>query len=781
MRTIWMLAVANLRKNKSQTFSIGVLILISIMLLNIALTMFSITNFFDQRAEELNAPHWVSWVPPEYAAERYAFVRDFPTVVEAEYGWVLFSTGHIEIQGEGRSGAFIIAPYTEAQRMNPPYLIGESLPMVGDAMYVPHFMTLDSDIAIGDEIIIDFGGEELPFTLAGATEEIMFGALMYTQWRIYVSESRFDALRNQFPDSEIVLVSARLEEADETFGLSTAYWEEFMTEGASIQLTSRFRMREARTSGVLLPAMLVAVFSLIMLIVGVIVIRFRIINGIDEGMVNMGVQKAMGYRNKEIILSLILQFGLITVVGGVIGVLASHVAIPLVSGLIAPLFGLIWRPAFNMPLKMITLVAALLAVAICSLITALRIRKLHPLTALRGGISTHSFKRNPFALDKSRGSLVLLLALKNLLMNKKQALMVSLIIFAVAFASVGSIAVYYNIIVNDTAFMRVQMGDVADVWLDISDTDYIADVRARVAARPEVIRVEIGDSSGVTPLSVTSIIVNGLTIRVAPIADFTNIADYPLVAGRFPHHDNEIVIGVTTLEAIGVQLGDWVTVTGHDGETQGVFIVTGSTQSTNHEGMIYAGSLALVGNPMQLSTLSVRLLADADPDDFIKSILVEDGDIISDAINIRSMIDEMLAPMRNIFRVIAFAVLATVTTVVILVLYIVIKTTLLRRRRELGIQKAVGFTTLQLMNQIALGFIPTILLGAVSGAVIGYLRFNAIFVVILRGSGIVQANLPVPFAWTIGMCIALIALSYTVSMLVAWRIRKISAYALVTE
>lgn len=382
--------------------------------------------------------------------------------------------------------------------------------------------------------------------------------------------------------------------------------------------------------------------------IGMIVL---IINGIDEGMINIGVQKAMGYRNREIILSLILQFGLITVFGGVIGVLASRAALPLVSGLIAPLFGLIWQPAFNMPLKLITLLAALLVVAIFSLITALRIRKLHPLTALRGGISTHSFKRNPFALDKSRGPLVLLLALKNLIMNKKQALMVSLIILAVSFAGVGSIAVYYNIIVNDTAFMRVQLGDVPDVWLEISDTDYIADVKARAASHPDVVRVEIGDSSGVTPWSVTSVIVNSLTIRVAPIADFTNIADYPLVEGRFPHHDNEIVIGVTTLEAIGAQLGDWVTVTGHDGETQGVFIVTGSTQSTNHEGMIRADSLALLGNPMQLSTLSVRLSADADPDDFIQGIRVEDGDVISEAINIRSMIDEMLTPMRNIFRV----------------------------------------------------------------------------------------------------------------------------------
>jgi putative ABC transport system permease protein len=111
----------------------------------------------------------------------------------------------------------------------------------------------------------------------------------------------------------------------------------------------------------------------------------------------------------------------------------------------------------------------------------------------------------------------------------------------------------------------------------------------------------------------------------------------------------------------------------------------------------------------------------------------------------------------------------------------VIKTSILRRKRELGIQKAVGFTTFQLMNQIALNMTPVILLGVVIGAVGGYFGFNPILVVLIRSMGIVQMKLPVPLDWTILVCIALTALAYVVSMLVAWRIRKISAYSLVNE
>jgi len=774
-----MLAVANLRKNKSQTLSILLLILISMMLLTIGFTMFGMGDFFYQRAQELNAPHWVSMVPVEETAERYAFVRDFPIVEEAEKQLGLFVSGQIEIRGMGRSGAFIIVPYGQAQRMNPPRLMDEGLPMAGNAMFVPHFMALDGDVTLGDEITMTLWGEALHFTLAGATEEIMFGAVMQTVWRVYISQARFNELYAQFPDSAQYLISARLEDKDALYTLTTAYWDAFVQSGVLINTLSH--MRASRTETAQLPAMLMAVFAFILLVVGVIVIRFRIINGIEESMVNIGVQKAMGYRNRQIILAIIIQFGVITMVGGVLGIIASQAALPLVADLVEPLLGLRWQPAFNIVLTAISWVAALAIVAVFSFITAIRIRKLHPLTALRSGLATHSFKRNPFPLDTTRGPVMLLLALKSLYMNKKQALMVCIIMGTVSFANVGGIAAYYNIIVNDTAFMRTQLGDVPDIWLGVHDPDDLAALSADIAARPGVARLERGDSAGITPNSVTSVLVEGFSFRAVIIDDFALIAEYSLVDGRFPRHNNEITVGATTLQMLGAGIGDWVTVTGHDGETSYSFIVTGSSQSTNHEVMMHPEAFAQVGMDIVFDSITIRLSPGTDPEAFLQSILDGERARIAEAFNIRSMVDEMLSPMRGIFRAIIAAVLVVVATVIVLVIYIVMKTTISRRRRELGIQKAMGFTTFQLMNQIALGLIPIIVLGAVMGSTVGYLRFNAIFVMVLRGSGIVQANLPMPLPWIAGMGVAFILLSYAVVMLVAWRIRKISAYTLAAE
>ena len=784
MNATLMLVTASLRKNKSQTFTMLLIIAICVMLLNIGLVMYiRAGEFFDRRADELNAPHWSSFVfetTDESVAERYEFVRTFPGVAQAERLSIISHLGEITIQDSARTGLIIIAPYSETQQMNSPTLIGDGLPLTGNAIYVPYFLTLGSGIALGDEVTISFSGEELHFTLAGATEEIKFGASTYTIWRFYIPQTRFDELSGGFPDAVMSLVSARMENQYELWRLTTAYFDEFLEDEVSLNIASLSTMRSARTSNPIIAATLIAAFALIVLVVGIIVIRFRIINGIEENMVNIGVQKAVGYRNRQIIFSIILQFGLITLVGGVLGILASRAALPLVISLIQPLFGLRWNPGFDIPMAAVSLAVVVPAVVLFSYITALRARKLHPLAALRGGISTHSFRRNYFPLEKSCSPLVPALALKSLFMNKKQALMICLIIAAVSFTAAGGLITHYSININQSEFMLLQFGDVPDVWFEVADFDNIYAFRAEMEAHPEVRRIEMGDNSAATPNSTTSIVVNNVTLNMGVIENFENITDYALISGRFPRHENEITVGSNMLSYIGASIGDLVTVTGISGETSETFMVTGSTQSANQQGMISLNALAYAGINFSFDTLTVHLLPDTDIDTFIENVLMQYSDIFSEAVNMQSIFEQFFAPIGTIFAAVAAAALAVVAAVVILVIFLVIKTSILRRRRELGIQKAMGFTTLELMNQIALSMIPIIIFGAALGALGASFGFNGIFVALLRGAGIAQANLPIPLAWIAVMCALLVALSYTISLLTAWRIRKISAYALVT-
>jgi len=119
--------------------------------------------------------------------------------------------------------------------------------------------------------------------------------------------------------------------------------------------------------------------------------------------------------------------------------------------------------------------------------------------------------------------------------------------------------------------------------------------------------------------------------------------------------------------------------------------------------------------------------------------------------------------------------------VVALVLYFVISSSVIRKKRDLGIQKAIGFTTFQLMNQISISFTIPIIFGAVAGSLLGAFYTNLLMSVAMRGMGMMKAGFIVDFYWIIAFVIAAILFSYLLSLIITWRIRKISAYELVTE
>jgi putative ABC transport system permease protein len=147
----------------------------------------------------------------------------------------------------------------------------------------------------------------------------------------------------------------------------------------------------------------------------------------------------------------------------------------------------------------------------------------------------------------------------------------------------------------------------------------------------------------------------------------------------------------------------------------------------------------------------------------------------------KELADAQFGAYGDIFAVVTLGVLLVTAIVVALALYLVIKTMIIRRRRELGIQKALGYTTLQLVLQTALIFTPAAVIGVAAGGVGGYLGFNPLFAALVHSAGIMETHLPSPTAWTIMTCLGVIAFAYLASMLISLRIRRISPYALVSE
>jgi putative ABC transport system permease protein len=352
--------------------------------------------------------------------------------------------------------------------------------------------------------------------------------------------------------------------------------------------------------------------------------------------------------------------------------------------------------------------------------------------------------------------------------------MIGIIVAAVTFASVSGVTLHYNTNVNLDGFVRVLSGEIPDFMVFVNDSDSGSVFEKRTQAHPEVSRV-FGNE-------LVMLSVDDIAQQMWVVDDFSLLTGDSIVDGRFPLHYNEVVMGAVSLELMDKGIGDWVTI--RSGNSEQGFLVTGVVQNLARGfdplmGMMKSEGLYRIQSDFAFIEHWIYLEDGVDSDAFADALMRSEGDFIASLVSMQDQIDTQVGIIGNAFSIVTLIILIVVGAVVVLVLYLVIKTTILRRRREIGLQKALGFTTLQLMNQIALSLTPAILLGVIIGALGGYIGFNPIVTTLMSDMGIVRVEMPTPIAWTVALCTLLVLFSYAVSLMIAWRIRKISAYALV--
>ena len=775
MRSILMLTFANFRKNKGQTASMLVFMLIAAALLNIGLVLFfGVGDIFDNRAEACHAAHYsaIYQSGSDSIENGLRFIEGYPGVSETEISYAVGGFGDYSL-GDTRNNAFVmLCRVSETQKMDAPSLVGESLPLSGDAIYIPYFISLGGGYEIGDSYRLSISGVELVFTVAGRTEEIMFGAQFNNVHRFYVPDARYEEIEKLLPGCDVELVSARLEDGGDAVFFQADYNKEISMEEMYYDFIYGIA-KQARTMVPLIASIIITAFAIILILVSLIIIRFRIANSIEENMANIGAEKAVGHTSFQIYMSIVANFAIIALFGGIAGVALSQAAIPMIMKLFEPMIALALDLGFDFASASVSALFTLAAAALISLLAARKIGRLQPLTALRGGIATHSFKKNALPLEKAHGPITLLVALKQLLQNKKQAAMIIIIVAAVTMASVAGLAVNYNMNDGRDNFARALFGEMPEANFTVTDAEHGEAFKERLQKNPEVRKV-FGYNAGV-PL-----LVDEKGISAIVVEDCSLLEGNMIIQGRYPKHSNEISLGPSILKVAGKKVGDYVTI--KCGENEKEYMVTGIVQYMNQNGfngIIAESGMRGIKPDFRFTEYNAYIYDRSKTKTFIESVKAAEGDALGSVMDLQDSLKSTMDAMASIFAAVAAAIVAVTAFVVALVLYMVIKTAILRRRRELGIQKAIGFTTLQLMNQIALNMTPIILIGVALGAVAGYFGTNPMMVAMMSGMGIVQVELPVPIGQMIAVCLSLAALSYAVSLAIAWRIRKISAYSMI--
>jgi len=791
---LWLHARANIRKTKSVSATLVCMFIIAAFLLNAGLlVVVNYGNFFNTLKEEL-LPADVYYMIPNalYTDEVKAYFNENEHIEKIQKNDMILLDSKITSKGKEQSFNVLFNNMDEQREISKWEFVGEHLEAEDMSVYVPDVFKAVSGYQLNDKIELKFTdektntGKTLLFTVKGYTEDIYFSSVDTGFMSFYLTSDTYqkvaDIINN--PDNNMHVVFTNMDNTDSIKTVESGIRDILDLNSSSLisgDVSSLFVVIDleivemARCMMASMVSVMMVVFSMIIVIVCLLVVHFRIVNSIEEDVMKIGSLKAVGYTSRQIILSAILQFGLIAGVGSLIGIALSYPALPSVSAVFEQQSGLRWEQGFDGVISSIALLILLSIVVLVALTAARRLSKLNPINALRGETTAHKYKKNHLPLEKAKGQLLVVLAFKSVLQSMKQNIMIIIILTAVTFSGVFGVIMFYNTTIDTKAFAEVPGMEICNAIAVLNPEKDQTEAVETIKNMDNVRKVQYLDQ--------VKIKIDGSEASTFIMDDYSTKESMLVYEGRYPENKNEITIAGISAERLHKTINDTVSVSFGDHEE--VFKIVGLSNGSSMGGInssILTEDFKRLNPDFKQQSLNIYLEKGTDAAAFIEKLKDQfDKELLLGAVNFDEEMAEGMASYQNIVAAMGLVMLIITLLVVTLVLYFVISSSVLRKRRELGIQKAIGFTTLQLMNQHAISFTVPIILGAVIGSLLGSFYTNSLMSVTMKSMGVMKAGFIVDPFWMIAFCIITILFSYLLSLLITWRIRKISAYTLVTE
>ena len=757
--------------------SMLLIIIVAAALMNIgALALYNFGLFFDVKAAELKAPHISIIIEKSaYLPAHRDFLESDSLVTRTCTEDILFMPNCSFLFGNGKMTQGVAIQNADIDRyMSPLSIVGESLEPGKNTIYAPNILRLGGGYKLGDTITLEYENNKYTFKIAGFVEDIMLGSINMGIIGFYMPEPLFKRFMSEGPALNAVMLSAHLTDqrySDEVFNGSSLYYNNSggLLSGFSITL-----VKLARSITANLASMIIVAFAAIVTIIALIVIRFRINDSILDDIKDIGVLKAMGYISRQVKASMMLQFLGITFIGAALGIAVSYLILPMVSALFSAQAGLVWHQGFAPVTSTVCLLIILAAVALNVLYCTRRIKNLNPIDAIRGDIRVHGSKKNYFRLDISKGGLQFPLACKLIMQNPGQNIMVALIIAAVTFASAFGLVFFYNMAIDSESFIKTIAGEICSVVVIPVSNMNAARLREDISGMPGVRKAIYFDD--------IVALINEEYFMVNVTEDFDEVEGQMLYEGSYPKSPDEVVIGGSMASQLGKEIGDTVKISSGSKDAQ--YYISGFIQSGNNVGRTLGLTVAGIKRIMPdylPSIIYVHLEEGEQADVFIELLENRYGSIIQTPINMDEMIVAQTSSYVTILALATTVILFITALIVTLILYFIIKTMVIRKRRYFGVQKALGYVTSQIVQQISLSFIPVVLAGSLLGIIIVYLGVNPLISALFRATGLMRIDLVIAHSWLAILCVGIALLSYIVAVLISARVRKISAYTLVTR
>lgn len=662
---------------------------------------------------------------------------------------------------------------------------------------------IETSVSLGDEVIYRHGEDRYKGYIAGIYDD---ATRIYSHANIYVDGDFYKLLAEFEKDDDLIMdeynVNIRVKGNSEAERKVT--WESLRDEfvDAMAQLNKEniiqqqpilyfnVATRQDFTEGtrgfiLLLGASMIA-FAVIVAAIVAVVIAFLVRSSVLDEVRNLGVWKALGYTTRELRTSYLAIYGAIggscIAVGAALGV----GLMPTFVGIITEMARLDCSKAIGASALGVFIAIAAVAAILCAAVyfSTSKVKRITPLSALRSNIATHSFKRNRAPLEKSKMPVDMRLGVKSAVGEIGRSATVVVIVLIMSLLCSFVSVVYYNLKVDQRAVINMSAVEDADFYIAFYYEDpspYFDAIRQIDGFEGDALYTRVG------------LEMNGAHCYGQIYSSFEHMRTKFVYSGRYPKYANEIMLEEQYAKRNGIKIGDSVNllITEGNDESQKDCIVVGyfqnildnvkfiaftdiieefvdaQTQSKNLQHLIYFQQ----GKAPTLERL----------DEILRGVNGGESVAYNGFQTGRNMLDGFLSTVETAASAVMSVFFCVTAIVIALLLVILTKLKLLRERRNFAIYKALGYTTANIMTQIAVAMTILGVIGSVIGGIVGALVTSPMLSLFGEFIGAGHFAFAIPWGYTVAIVVAVPALIFAVSMLCAIPVRKIRPATLLRE
>lgn len=781
MKKELMITFSGIKKKKINSLIILLLISFAVMLIYIAINSFNYTNKLgDSLVEKAKSPDFIILTKSGYDDELEEKIRTVEGVYDYEANdTIFFSSAMVSSNSFQEEMSTIIYNFDEERKYDIPNLTDTKGQFDENSIILPYYLHVVKNIDSGDTFKIESASGSFTYTVYGFIQDVYFSnPSNMTMYKTYVNDKSFQKLEEVTKVSGSVVakmtISCVMANGNPTKienGIVDLIGDEM---GLQFIITGEV-MKSVSFIYVQVLASIILLFAVIIITVILVVIRFSIISHIDNNMKNLGTLSAVGYTSKQLRLSSALEFAIITVIAGVIGILSSFMFSGFVGNELSKACGMKWRLSFNPIIAIATYFCVLIFVVSISYISTRKFKKITPLAALRNGIETHNYKKNKMPLEKSKFGVNLSLGIKNIFSNGRQNILILIIVILLSFTCLVTITFSNNFSSKSNTITKIVGMEKSNIQVYIMNEENTAifneikemkDVRKTIIQKSAAAKVDNGSEE--------------ITLTATSFSDFENLEINTLCKGRLPKEKNEVLITYNVAKDLGVGVGDMVNVKGSLGKK--AYYVTGICQQMNNMGLGIRITQEGFNEICKASeVLLVYLNSGSSNSEFVAEARKQFKNRGVEFYDVDEVFKNVTGFISDIFNTISLILSITTYIVIGLITFLIIKMKLLKDKKIIGIYKAIGYTTGQIIFQTIVSLLPVIFVGAIVGVVLSQLTCNSIFALCLSSFGIKQINLDMYIEYAIIGIVIMIFLSLGIALVCSARVKKIEPYTMIVE